>query len=384
MKQPAFSEIYNQLIAIPTISSLEAALDHSNRALIELLAHYFSELGFEVEIEAVPNTRDKFNLLARYSNDENKTRSGLLLSGHSDTVPFDHDRWHFDPFKITEKDNRWYGLGSADMKGFFAFILETLRHIDLKKLNKPLFILATADEEITMNGAAFFAAQKQIQPDCIIIGEPTSLIPIRAHKGFTGNSIKVIGRSGHSSDPEAGLNAIEVMHQIITVLLQLKTTLKEKYHNDGFAIPYPTMNLGTIHGGDAANRICGCCELVLDIRPLPEMDVNAIHSLLIQTLTPLMNRYRGAIQIKNTINPTPGYECAAHDPILCLVESIAHQRAQTVSYSTEAPFLQPLAPTIVLGPGSIAQAHQPDEFVSMDQFKPTIKTLSDLIRQFCL
>lgn len=385
MQIPSFFQLYNEFISIPTISSLsDLKLDHSNKFFIDRLASYFSELGFEIEIDPVPNCIGKYNLLATYSNDENKTMGGLLLSGHSDTVPFDENGWSKNPFKLTEENNRWYGLGTADMKGFFAFILETLKQIDLNTLNKPLFVLATADEEITMNGAIHFASKKQIQPDCVIIGEPTSLIPIRAHKGFTGNSIQVIGRSGHSSDPDQGLNAIEVMHQIITRLLQLKAELKEKYHNVGFTIPYPTMNLGTIHGGDAANRICGCCELVLDIRPLPEMDVNQIQALLTETLTPLMQKYPNAIRISNTITPTPGYECGEHDPVLCVVESIAKNKAQTVCYSTEAPFLQQLAPTMILGPGSIAQAHQPDEFVSMDQFKPTIKTIQGLIKQFCL
>lgn len=385
MKLPSFITLYNELISIPTISSLsDSNLDHSNLPLLERLAFYFTELGFEIELKSVPNCQNKYNLLATYTNDENKKMGGLLLSGHSDTVPFDEGSWSKNPFKLTEKDNRWYGLGSADMKGFFAFILETLKQIDLKTLTKPLYILATADEEITMNGAMYFATQRQIKPDCVIIGEPTSLIPIRAHKGFTGNSIQIIGRSGHSSNPDKGLNAIELMHQVITLLLKLKAELKEKYHNAGFAIPYPTMNLGTIHGGDAANRICACCELVLDIRPLPEMKVKHIHELLIQTLTPLIKKYPDAIHVKNTIQPTPGYECSEHDPILCIVESIAKNKAQTVSYSTEAPFLQHLAPTIVLGPGSIAQAHQPDEFISMEQFKPTINTIQNLIKQFCL
>lgn len=388
MALPSFIQLYNEFISIPTISSLQnSELDHSNRSFIDRLAHYLSELGFSVTIEEVPQTRQKFNLLAQFIPEQQSTETaigGLLLTGHSDTVPFDEALWHSDPFSVTEKNGRWYGLGTADMKGFFAFILEALKSIDLKSLQKPLSILITADEEITMAGAAHFARHHSIQPDCIIVGEPTSLIPIRAHKGFTSNGIQVVGRSGHSSDPDSGLNAIEIMHQVITLLLQLKETLKTSYHNGGFQIPYQTMNLATIHGGDAANRICGCCDLVLDIRPLPDMKAIDIKPLIISTLAPLMARYPDAIRVVSKIDPIQGYECDAHDPMLCLVEQITSQRAQTVNYSTEAPYLQSIAPTIILGPGSIAQAHQPDEFISMDQFQPTLDTLQRLIHQFCL
>lgn len=385
MTLPSFIQIYNELIAIPTISSVtNEKLDQPNKALIDKLANWFEQLGFTINIVAVPNTRNKFNLLATYSNDSNITQGGLLLSGHSDTVPFDDGLWNKDPFKITEQDNKWYGLGTADMKGFFAFILESLRDIDLKTLNKPLHILATADEEITMAGAAYFAQHAKLQPDCTIIGEPTSLIPIRAHKGFTANVIRVIGKSGHSSDPEKGINAIEVMHLVIAQLLELKQKLKDEYHNDGFAVPYPTMNLGMIKGGDAANRICGCCELLLDIRVLPEMDANSLYEIVCNALQPIMQRYPNRIQVENEVEPIAGYECKKESPALIEVEKLLGKSAETVNYSTEAPFLNQLSPTIVLGPGSIEQAHQPDEFVSMEYLKPTKEAIQGLIKRFCI
>lgn len=384
MSLPSFLHLYNELIATPTISSVtNEKLDYSNKPLLDKLATWFSDLGFKVDLQPVPNTRNKYNLLATYSHSEMEQCGGLLLSGHSDTVPFDEGQWHKDPFKLTEADNRLYGLGTADMKGFFAFILDALRDIELTKLSKPLYVLATADEEITMAGAVFFAKNTQLQPDCIIIGEPTSLIPIRAHKGFVSNVIKVIGRSGHSSDPEKGVNAIEVMHQVIAKLLQLKARLREQYQNSSFAVPYPTMNLGVIHGGDAANRICGCCELVLDIRPLPEMDIYALYDLIKETLAPVMQQWPDRISVAYEVEPIPGYECAADNRALNMVEQLVNQSAQTVNYSTEAPYLNQLAPAIVLGPGSIEQAHQPDEFVSLDFIKPTKVVLTNLINQFC-
>lgn len=150
---PPFIEIYRALIATPSISATEEALDQSNESLINLLAGWFRDLGFNVEIQPVPDTRHKFNLLASTGHGA----GGLLLAGHTDTVPFDDGRWTRDPFTLTEHDNKLYGLGTADMKGFFAFILDALRDVDVTTLKKPLYILATADEETSMAGARYFA-----------------------------------------------------------------------------------------------------------------------------------------------------------------------------------------------------------------------------------
>lgn len=257
MKLPPFIELYRALIATPSISATDAGLDQSNEALINLLAGWFADTGFRVDVQPVPESRHKFNLLASIGEGS----GGLLLAGHTDTVPYDEGRWTRDPFTLTEHDNKLYGLGTADMKGFFAFILDAVRDIDASKLTKPLYILATADEETTMAGARYFAASTAIRPDFAIIGEPTSLQPVRAHKGHMANAIRIVGQSGHSSDPARGVNAIDLMHESIGRLMELRKTLQERYNNPAFAVPYPTMNFGHISGGDAANRICACCEL---------------------------------------------------------------------------------------------------------------------------
>ncbi|MFV0549671.1 MAG: acetylornithine deacetylase, partial [Limnobaculum xujianqingii] len=240
---PSFIELYSKLIATPSISATDAALDQSNETLINLLAEWFSTLGFKVEVQPVPDTRNKFNLLASLGSGP----GGLLLTGHTDTVPFDDGRWTRDPFTLTEHDNKLYGLGTADMKGFFAFILDALRDIDSSKLTKPLYVLATADEETSMAGARYFSSTSHLKPDCAIIGEPTSLQPVRAHKGHIAEAIRITGQSGHSSDPSRGVNAIELMHDAIGHLMVLRDSLKDRYHHDAFAIPYPTMNFGHIH-----------------------------------------------------------------------------------------------------------------------------------------
>ncbi|VTP68499.1 Acetylornithine deacetylase [Serratia rubidaea] len=346
MKLPPFIELYRALIATPSISATDGALDQSNEALINLLAGWFSDLGFRVDVQPVPDTRNKFNLLASIGEGS----GGLLLAGHTDTVPYDEGRWTRDPFTLTEHDNKLYGLGTADMKGFFAFILDAVRDIDASKLTKPLYILATADEETTMAGARYFAASTAIRPDFAIIGEPTSLRPVRAHKGHLSNAIRITGQSGHSSDPARGVNAIDLMHESIGHLMELRKTLQERYNNPAFAVPYPTMNFGHINGGDAANRICACCELHLDIRPLPGMTLENINELMHSALAPVSERWPGRLSIDELHPPIPGYECPTDHHLVAVIEQLLGSRTEVVNYCTEAPFVQEVCPTLVLGP----------------------------------
>ncbi|MFU2315417.1 acetylornithine deacetylase [Rahnella sp. PCH160] len=379
MKLPPFIELYRALIATPSISATDAALDQSNETLIHLLAGWFGDLGFKIEVQPVPGTRNKFNMLASTGHGA----GGLLLAGHTDTVPFDDGRWTRDPFTLTEHENKLYGLGTADMKGFFAFILDSLRDVDLTKLTKPLYILATADEETTMAGASYFSKNAKIRPDCAIIGEPTSLKPVRAHKGHMSNAIRITGQSGHSSDPSRGVNAIELMHESITHLMTLRNTLKTRYHHSGFVIPYPTMNFGYINGGDAPNRICACCEMHMDIRPLPGLTLADINGLLNEALEPVSQRWPGRIAIEELHPPIPGYECPPDHPLVQVVEKLLGVETEIVNYCTEAPFIQELCPTLVLGPGSIDQAHQPDEYIDTAFIKPTRELISQVVHHFC-
>ncbi|EKN4165612.1 acetylornithine deacetylase [Yersinia enterocolitica] len=389
MKLPPFIELYRALIATPSISATDSALDQSNEALINLLAGWFADLGFRVEIQPVPDTRHKFNLLASIGENfvgkksSGEGSGGLLLAGHTDTVPYDEGRWTRDPFTLTEHDNKLYGLGTADMKGFFAFILDAVRDIDASTLSKPLYILATADEETTMAGARYFAASTQLRPDFAIIGEPTSLQPVRAHKGHISNAIRITGQSGHSSDPARGVNAIDLMHESITELMKLRTTLQERYNNPAFAIPYPTMNFGHINGGDAANRICACCELHMDIRPLPGLTLSDLDELMTEALAPVSARWPGRLSIDQLHPPIPGYECPTDHHMVGVIEELLSERTAVVNYCTEAPFIQQICPTLVLGPGSINQAHQPDEFIDMAFIEPTRELIGQLVDHFC-
>ena len=382
MTTPAFINMYQQLIAEPSISALDPQLNMSNRSTIMLLANWCESLGFQVEITELESAAGKFNLLAKRGEGD----GGLMLAGHTDTVPFDDSRWRYDPFKLSEVDNKLYGLGSIDMKGFFAFVIEAIKQLDSQnaKQAKPIMILATADEETTMAGAQEVAKHQNLKPEFCVIGEPTDMVPVFTHKGHMSTAIRVTGKSGHSSDPARGLNAIEVMHKIIAKLLQLKDTLKNKYSIEHFAIPYPTLNLGHIHGGDNANRICGCCELHLDIRPLPGLSIQELQLLLLEAVKPINDEYPNSVAVIDLHDPIPAFTGTTDSTLVKLAEAVSGEQAIAVNYCTEAPFLQQLGcETIVMGLGSIEQAHQPDEFLAVEKIKPSQEKITQLINQLC-
>jgi len=378
---PSFESALTQLIASPSISSTQSQWDQGNSEIINLLAAWFESLGFEISIDPVPRTKNKFNLLAKLGSGE----GGLLLAGHSDTVPYDEKRWLSDPFQIKNQDDKFYGLGTCDMKGFFAFILEAAKSIDKKLLKKPFYVLATADEETTMAGARFFAQKQMIKPDAAVIGEPTSLVPVIMHKGHMSHRISIEGKSGHSSQPTLGVNAIEIVHKVIGELLLLKEKLGKKYNNQNFDVPYPTLNLGAINGGDNANRICGHCTLDLDIRSLPGLSDDELILFLHDQLQPLMQIYPNRISIEELHPSSPSFAEDTNASLVTLSEELSGHKCCAVNYATEAPYIQQLGcQTIVLGPGSIDQAHQPNEFLPHDEIHQTNDILNKLIIKYCL
>lgn len=378
---PDFTTALKELIASPSISSMQENWDQGNQDIIHLLAQWFESLNFSITIQKVPNTRNKYNLLAKLGSGE----GGLLLAGHSDTVPFDENKWHSDPFSIKEKDNKFFGLGTCDMKGFFAFVLEACKDLNAKTLKKPLYILATADEETTMAGARFFAQTQDIKPDVAIIGEPTNLIPVNMHKGHMSHKISVKGQSGHSSKPNLGVNAIEIMYEVIGALITLKTKLSVNFKNNAFDVSSPTLNMGAIRGGDNANRICGHCELDIDLRSLPNMTDKQLVDCLTETLLPLTKIYPNRISVNELHASSPSFEQSKNSGLIKTAEKLSGHQCCAVNYATEAPFIQALGcQTIVMGPGSIDQAHQPNEYLAFSEINKTHTLLVSLIHQYCM
>ncbi len=378
---PLLLERIRQLIAIPSVSSVSPQFDQSNQPVIDLLANWLDEAGFAVRIEPVSGHPGKANLIATLGSGP----GGLVLAGHTDTVPFDAGRWRFDPFGGVIADQRIYGLGSADMKSFLALALEAARAFSAADLRQPLVILATADEESSMCGAQALAAAGQPLGRHALIGEPTGLKPVRMHKGILMEAIRLQGRSGHSSNPALGVNALEGMHEVIGELLRWRAELQARYHNPLFEVDVPTLNLGHIHGGDNPNRICADCELHIDIRPLPGMTLDDLREAL---QSRLQHRLADSALQLSLLPLFPGieaFETPASATIVQVTEALTGAPAGVVGFGTEGPYLNALGmETVILGPGSVDCAHQPDEFLPLAAIPPTLDILQGLIRRLCL
>lgn len=369
-----------QLVAIPSVSCAVPSWDMPNLPVIELLATWLEELGFRIQILPLAQA-GKANLIATLGEGD----GGLILAGHSDTVPYDKAGWQTDPFKLTEKDGKLYGLGATDMKGFFPVVLAAVREFIHTPLKHPIIVLATADEESSMNGARALAASGYPKGRYAVIGEPTELTPIRMHKGIMMESIRVQGHSGHSSNPALGKSALESMNLVMNELIILRGELQERYRNPGFAVQTPTLNLGCIHGGDGANRICGECELHFDLRLLPGIDNDAVRQDIHNRLRPIAEKTGTDIVLSSLFEGVDAFAENETSELVRICEELTGKRSESVAFATEAPFMQQLGmQTVVLGPGSINQAHQPDEFIDTRQIEPAVDIVRQLIRQFCL
>lgn len=379
-----YREQLGQLVALPSVSSPSPQWDMPNQAVIELLAGWLDDMGFATEIMPIPGKPGKANLIATLGSGP----GGLVLAGHADTVPYDEGRWQHDPFRLTEKDGRLYGLGATDMKGFFPLAMAAAAQFagpNASQLKQPLIILATADEESSMDGARLLTQVGRPKARYAVVGEPTGLRPVRMHKGIMMEAVRIQGQSGHSSNPRLGNNAMEAMHLVLGELLAFRQELQAQYRDPGFEVDMPTLNLGHIHGGDSPNRICGHCELHFDLRPLPGMGVAELRELIDRRLEPIRQQTGTQIQCEALIGGVEPFEEAADSLLVQSVEKLTGHRAESVAFATEAPFMQELGmQTLVWGPGSIDQAHQPDEFIALDQIEPALTALSGLIHRLCL
>jgi acetylornithine deacetylase len=369
----------SQLIATPSVSCTHAELDMSNEAVIDKLANWLSDCGFATRKQQV--LPGKFNLIATIGQGSD----GLILSGHTDTVPYDDHLWHSDPFAPTERDGRLYGLGSCDMKSFLAMAISASLEFKAEQYRRPLTIIATADEETTMSGARLLAEEGKPLGRYCVIGEPTGLKPIRQHKGIMMEAIRFIGASGHSSNPELGNSALEAMHAFLFELLKYRDQIQQNYHNPAFEVPVPTLNLGHIHGGDSPNRICGQCELHIDLRPLPGMQLQELRQQIRELARQTAAQHGLEVQCEMLFEGTPALDTDESSLLNRFLEQATEQASGVVAFGTEAPFYNGMGcETIVMGPGSIDQAHQPDEFLPLDQVEPTVEVLTHLIQRFCI
>ena len=378
----------SELVAADSVSSPDPSWDSSNRKVIHHLTDYAKRDGWAVELQELgSDAKTKTNLIATLGDcgETADQPRGLVLSGHTDTVPFDAGGWDSDPLILDERDGRLYGLGSADMKGFFAVALEAAAAFDPKEFKSPLYLLATADEESTMRGARSLTKDYLPKARAAIVGEPTGLRPMRMHKGIMMQGVTMRGRSGHSSDPDLGNNVIDALPTLLSVLSRYREELAQTFRCELMAVPTPTVNFGCVHGGDSPNRICGELDFSFDVRMLPGLEYQEVERELNLRLMEITAQHGIDIDMRRLVEPVPAFEQAVDSELVVACEHVSGHQADAVNFATEAPFLQSLGlETIVMGPGSIDVAHQPNEYMSLDQIQPAVASLRELIRRYCL
>ncbi|MDQ2070591.1 acetylornithine deacetylase [Natronospira bacteriovora] len=378
--RPTLKDMLSELIASPSMSAVTPEFDTGNREVSEKLAEWLEALDFSVRLQAVEG-EDKFNVIATLG----KGSGGLVLAGHTDTVPYDENRWNTDPFKLVEKDNRYYGLGTCDMKAFLGLAIEAASRYRGEDLAEPIIILGTADEESSMAGGKALVAEHSLRARCAIIGEPTRLTPVHLHKGIYMEGVRLRGRSGHSSDPSLGNNALEGLHKVIGELMGFREEMARQYHNPAFHVPFPTLNLGHVHGGDNPNRICPEAEIHYDLRTLPEQDMAETRAGLQQRIRQVVSDTGLELEFLDLFDGVGGLNTPMESDIVKAVTELTGREPEAVAFSTEGPFLQELGiDTVIIGPGDIAQAHQPDEFLATETLQPTLDLIDGLIQRFCV
>lgn len=361
-------EWIERLIAFPTVSR------DSNLALIECVRDYLA--GFGVASRLVYDERGvKANLYATIGPQD---RPGIMLSGHTDVVPVDGQEWTSDPFKIVERDGRLYGRGASDMKSFLAIVLASVPMFLERPLKTPLHIAFSYDEEVGCLGVRRLIAQfaeMPVRPACCIVGEPTSMQVARGHKGKRSYRCHVRGLESHSALTHRGVNAVEIAAELIVYLRRMAKRLREQGpFADGFEPPCTTVHTGVVHGGTQLNIVPRDCRFDFEFRPLPSQDPEPLFAELKafaeRELVPEMKRVSEKTGIAwETLSEFPGLDTDEDAEVTRLVKALTGaNRTGVIAFGTEAGlFARARIPTVVCGPGSIEQAHKPDEWIALDQ-----------------
>ncbi|MGR3825435.1 MAG: acetylornithine deacetylase [Salipiger marinus] len=378
---PRTEALLARLIACPTVSS------DSNMEMMALMADHLEHFGARVELFS-DSTGRKANLFATLGPD---IPGGVVLSGHSDVVPVTDQIWSSDPFTLTERDDHLYGRGSCDMKGFIAAALALAEPVSQTPLRRPLHLCFTHDEEVGCLGARALVPELQRRgyaPRMALVGEPTGMRLIEGHKGCCEYTTRFTGLEGHGSDPDAGVNAVLYALRFTQRLMDLAEALKTRAPADSrFTPPWTTVNVGRLAGGVAHNVIPGRAELDWEMRPVQPGDAEYMREALAHYVThdllPAMRAVHPGADITTEVigevaglMPMPDNE--ARDLISRLTGS---NTADVVPFGTEAGLFQDMGMSVVVcGPGEIAQAHKPDEFVTRSQLAQCLGLLEGVAR----
>ncbi len=357
-------DILARLVAFDTTSH------KSNIPLIAYIEDYLKGLGV---VSHLVTTADgsKASLFATIGPTD---ASGIGLSGHTDVVPVDGQNWTSDPFTLTQRDGRFFGRGTSDMKGFLACVLASVPEFTAKPLAMPIHLIFSYDEEIGCIGVRPLLAQFSSRfpiPLAVIVGEPTNMRVVDAHKGPVRWSVDIKGKAAHSSMAHLGVNAIRFAVPLLTEIAQIERELKSLPPDPRFDPPYPTIQVTSIAGGTASNIVPVSCTFGFEVRAMPGLDIDAIENrlktVIAQTLLPQMRQVapEAAIDLTRT-NHVPPFSAVSRPAALELALTLCQTNATSaVSYATEAGLFQDAgAPSVVCGPGDIAQAHTADEWIA--------------------
>lgn len=364
---PRSMDMLRRLVSMDTTSR------NSNLELIDFVRDHLDRLG--IASEMVPDaTGKKANLYATIGPTE---RPGICLSGHTDVVPIDGQDWASDPWTITERDGLLHGRGTCDMKGFIAIALTWAEAFARGNLATPVHLLLSYDEEVGCLGVRRALAKLKdapIKPKGVIIGEPTEMRVTTAHKGKKSVRCKVHGHECHSSLTPKGVNAIEYAAEVITYLRSMGRRLaSEGPFDHAYDVPWTTVHTGIVQGGTALNIVPKDCRFDFEFRYLPGVDPEALYAevrAFAETLVPEMKAVTLDAGFSwSEISAFPGLDTPEHAEIVVLAKALAQANATVkVAFGTEAGLIQEAGmPAIVCGPGSIDQAHKPNEFVAISQ-----------------
>ena len=364
-------EILADLVRIDSVSS------RSNADIIDYLERQCQKLHLITwRVPYMdPQLVQKFNLIAKTHRSDDVE---LALVGHTDTVPYDPN-WS-EATNLTERDGKLYGRGACDTKGFIAAALTA---VSTTRPQKPLALVFTADEEIGLVGAKVLAENKALRVRYSIVGEPTSLKPIRAGKGYSLAEVIVKGREAHSAYPALGASAVFRAARLINRLESIAVQLREDRH-EAFDPPYTTLNVGLIHGGSAKNVLAGECRFTLEWRPIPTQPSEHVLELLNAAIAEEMKADPDFQCEVEASRQDTGFETSPDSRLVQLLEQATGNDAGTVAFGTEAAQMMKLgAEAVVIGPGDIREAHRTGEFVPVDELERCAEVLRQSIVLLC-
>lgn len=379
---PTAREILARLVAIDTTSA------NSNLPLVDMIAERVERPGVRIHVQPTEDGA-KANLLAVAGPWPSPDRGGLVLCGHTDTVPAGEPGWRTDPFVLAEEDERLFGRGTADMKGFLALAVDAFAAVDADRLARPLALLFTHDEEVGTLGARRFVESWEepgALPRRTIVGEPTGLAVVRMHKGHARIRIEVEGIPAHSAYPHLGRSAIEPAARAILALAELRETLAgERPPNAEFfePVPFVTLNVGRVRGGVADNVVPDRCAIDVGGRPLPGTTAEDLVERIRDAVAPVLDGEAWSLALVNESPPMMLDEDA--ELHRWLRAEVGQRATGAVSFATDAGWLQRLGlDCVVFGPGSIEVAHKPNEFVPLDELARAREVLGRAVRRWCM